>query len=150
MARVHEQNPQDEVSEYESVIRVAEDKAARGQFKDAYNTLGRALTIGGPADRECKYRRGVYALRVGRSRLDHFEGGAGTGQTLIKAGCWLSRSEAYLTSAREGAPGEELPQIAADLDAAKQQQDRFRRLCRSSRLDIFMSEDGTDDDDDDE
>ena len=143
MSQVDEGDTQDEMTEYRAVIRTAEDKAERGQFKDAYNTLGRALTIGGPSDRECKYRRGVYALRVGHSRLDHFEGGAGTGQTLIKAGCWLSRSEAYLTSAKEGASTGELRQIESDLEETLQQQDRFRKLCRASRLDIF-ADDGTD------
>jgi hypothetical protein len=127
--------------DYEAVIAEAEDEAARGEYKDAYNTLGRALNIGGDADRECKYRRGVYALRVGHTRLDDFENGSGTDQTLIKAGSWLSRSEAYLTSAREGASEEELRQIERDLEEAKQEQGRFRELCRTSNVDIFLADD---------
>ncbi len=131
------------MTEYESVIQTAEEEADNGLYKEAYNTLGRALNIGGDADRECRYRRGLYALRVSHSRLDTFEKGEGTGQTLIKAGCWLSRSEAYLLSAREGASDDELRRIGEDLEEAKSAQERFRTLCRTSRLAILQEDDGT-------
>ena len=131
------------MTEYETVIHDAEAEADRGLYKEAYNTLGRALNLGGPADRECRYRRGVYALRVGHSRLETFQNGSGSGQTLIKAGCWLSRSEAYLLSAKEGASDDELKQIDADLEDAKEAQERFRKLCRTSKLAIFLEDDGT-------
>ena len=134
------------VSEYEEVIEAAEKEAANGLYKEAYNTLGRALNIGGPADRECRYRRGVYALQVGQSRLDQFQAEPEQNRTLMKAGCWLSRSEAYLMSAREGAPERELTQIADDLAAAKQEQERFRRLCRASSLDQCPNGDGSEPD----
>ena len=129
------------MTEYEAVIQEAEGEAAKGLYKEAYNTLGQALNIGGDSDRDCRYRRGVYALRVGHSRLDTFEKGEGTGQTLIKAGCWLSRSEAYLLSAEEGASDDERRQIAEDLDEAKCAQERFRSLCRTSGLSIFHDQD---------
>ncbi len=131
------------MTEYETVIHDAEAEADRGLYKEAYNTLGRALTIGGPYDRECKHRRGVWALRVGQSRLDTFENGSGSGQTLIKAGNWLSRSEAYLLSAKEGASDDELKQIGADLEETKEAQERFRKLSRTSKLAIFLEDDGT-------
>ena len=130
-------------TEYEAVIQVAEDEADKGLYKDAYNTLGRALNIGGKADRECRYLRGVYALRVGHSRLETFEKGEGSGETLIKAGCWLSRSEAYLLSAKEGASDQELREVSEELDDAKQAQERFRKLCRTSKLAIFDEDDGS-------
>ena len=133
------------MTEYEKVIQVAEDEADQGLYKDAYNTLGRALNIAGDADRECRFRRGFYALQVGHSRLDTFEKGEGTGQTLIKAGCWLSRSEAYLLSAKEGASDDELRRIAENLEEARDAQERFRKLCRNSKLAIFLDDDGTDD-----
>ena len=131
------------MTEYETVIQTAEDEADQGLYKEAYNTLGQALNIGGQADRECRYRRGVYALRVGHSRLDTFEKGEGTGQTLIKAGCWLSRSEAYLLSAKEGASEDERLQIDEDLEDVGDAQGRFRELCRTSKLAIFLEDDGT-------
>ena len=133
------------MTEYETVIQTAEREAEQSRYKDAYNTLGRALNIGGDADRECRYRRGVYALRVGQSRLDTFQNGAGSGQTLIKAACWLSRSEAYLLSAKEGASDDEVGRIDADLAETKEAQERFRKLCRTSRLSLF-GDDGPDDD----
>lgn len=131
------------MTEYETVIQAAEDEADKGLYKDAYNTLGQALNIGGDADRECRYRRGLYALWVGHSRLDTFEKGEGSGQTLIKASCWLSRSEAYLLSAKEGASDDELRQISEELEEAKDAQERFRKLCRTSKLAIFEEDDGT-------
>ena len=131
------------MTEYETVIQTAESEADQGRYKDAYNTLGLALNIGGDADRECRYRRGVYALNVGHSRLDTFEEGPGSGQTLIKAGCWLSRAEAYLLSAREGASDDEVKRIDGDLEETKGAQERFRHLCRTSKLAIFLEDDGT-------
>lgn len=129
------------MSEYEEVIRTAEEEAGNGRYKDAYKTLGRALKIGGPDDRKCRYLRGVYALRVAQSRLDRFQHPAESGQLLVKAACWLSRSEAYLSSASEGAPDEEVTRINDLLRANRAGQERFRRLADESGLDLFASDD---------
>ena len=138
------------MTEYEDAILSAEKEAGEGRYKEAYNSLGIALNIGGHADRECRYRRGVYALRVGGSRLDTFEKGEGSGQTLIKAGCWLSRSEAYLNSSREGASDEDLQTLEGDLQETKAEQERFRRLCRTSKLSIFEDDEDDEDSEDDD
>ena len=125
------------MTEYESVIETAEDEAAKGRFKEAYNTLSRAMLLGGARDREIRYLRGICALNVGRVRMDHFEDQSESPRTLIKAGCWLARAEAYLASAREGASAEEVDQIEAHLEATKHQQERFRRLAHASTIDVF-------------
>ncbi len=130
------------MTEYENAIVAADGEADRGEYKDAYNTLGRALTIGGPSDQECRYKRGVYALRVAQSRLQQFEESPDTGRTLVKAGCWLSRSEAYLRSAGEGASQARRQQIERDLADNQEQQERFRRLCRTSDVELFTSATG--------
>ncbi len=126
------------MTEYEAVIQEAEGEASRGQYKEAYNTLAKALWLGGPADQECRYRRGVYAYRVARSRLNSLGESSAPAQTLIKAGCWLSRSEAYLTSASEGVDEVEQERIKLDIERTKKEQDRFRQLCRELDIDLFV------------
>ncbi len=125
------------MTEYEAVIEEAEGEASRGQYKEAYNTLARALWLGGPADQQCRYRRGVYAYRVARSRLNSLGESSKPAQTLIKAGCWLSRSEAYLSSASEGVDEVEQERIRLDIDRTKKEQERFRQLCRELNIDLF-------------
>jgi hypothetical protein len=114
------------VTDYEAAIQTAEDEAADHRYKDAYNTLGGALRIGGPRDWECRYRRGVYALRVAQTRLDTLEENPDAEIPLSKIACWLSRSQAYLMSSSEEASREKLSEIADHLESLRAQQDRFR------------------------
>ena len=123
------------MAEYQAAIEAAEDEASRGRYKEAYNALARAMWLGGPSDQEVRYRRGLYAYNVARSRLDDFERSTVPKSTvpkkmLIKAGCWLARSEAYLSSAAEGVPGRRSEDILEDLGRTKEEQDRFRSLVR--------------------
>ena len=144
------------MNEYEAVMQEAEGEASTGRFKDAYNTLGRALWLGGPQDQECRRRRGTYAFHVGHSRLDRVAESSTPGQpgpdaapdlrgpnalkeTLIKAGCWLARAEAYLLSASEGADDDARGDIEQDLERTKEEQERFRQLCRELDIDLFSS-----------
>jgi hypothetical protein len=127
------------VTEYEAVIHAAEDEASRGRYKEAYNTLARALWLGGPADQECRHRRGVWAFEVAHSRLNGISQSPTPAQTLIKASCWLSRSEAYLMSAAEGLDDTDREEIERELARTKQEQDRFRQLCRDLNLDLFVA-----------
>jgi hypothetical protein len=119
-------------TEYQTIILDAEREAASGRYKDAYNTLGHALTIGGPDDRDCRYRRGVYALRVGQGRLDTFEEARDDRQLLVKASAWLSRSHAYLDSSREGASEIEIDVINQALAENREAQKRFRELFQAA------------------
>ncbi|MFN2607641.1 MAG: hypothetical protein ABR511_07045 [Acidimicrobiales bacterium] len=116
------------MNDYDSILRAADDLAAHRRYKEAYNTLGQALCIGGPADWECRFRRGKFALQVARERLDELEESGQQGVALGKAACWLSRSEAYLMSASEQASGSELEAIQDHLATVRQEQERFRRL----------------------
>lgn len=146
------------MTEYETVIQEAEGEASTGQYKEAYNTLGRALALGGPDDQECRRRRGTYAYQVGHNRLDRLtestpaaaglrgpsaaaglRGPNAVKETLIKAGCWLARAEAYLLSASEGAGDDARGPIDQDLAQTKEEQERFRQLCRQLDIDLFSS-----------
>lgn len=129
------------MSEYDVVLKEAEDEAARGRFKDAYNLLAHAPWSGEPADRECRYRRGLYAYEVAHSRLNDFRDSPTPKLTLIKAGCWLSRSEAYLTSASEDITDAERADIEQRLRRTEEEQRRFRELCREFADDLFVSPD---------
>lgn len=126
------------MTEYEAAIQEAEGAAARGWYKEAYNTLAKALWIGGPADQECRYRRGVYAYEVAHSRLNDLDQTSSPAKTLIKVSCWLSRSEAYLESASEGVDEVEQERIKRDIDRTMQEQERFRQLCRELDIDLFV------------
>jgi hypothetical protein len=114
------------VTDYDAAIRAAEDEAAEHRYKEAYNTLGGALRIGGPRDWECRYRRGVYALRVAQTRLDALEEDPDADVVLSKVACWLSRSQAYLMSSSEQASAEQLEEIADHLESLRAEQHRFR------------------------
>lgn len=114
------------MADYDAAIRAAEDEAAEHRYKEAYNTLGGALRIGGPRDWECRYRRGVYALRVAQTRLDALEEDPDADVVLSKVACWLSRSQAYLMSSSEQASAEQLEEIADHLESLRAEQHRFR------------------------
>lgn len=126
------------MGEYEAVLERAEGEAARGHYKEAYNALARGLWIGGPADQAIRYRRGRYAYEVARRRLDDFERSVLPKKMLIKAGCWLARSEAYLSSAAEGVPDVPTETILDDLERTRTEQDRFRRLARELGESLFF------------
>ena len=114
------------MTDYDAAIQAAEEEAADHRYKEAYNTLGGALRIGGPRDWECRYRRGVYALQVARTRLDTLEEDPEADVVLSKVACWLSRSQAYLMSSSEQASAGELDEIADHLESLQVEQERFR------------------------
>ena len=114
------------MTDYDAALQAAEDEAADHRYKDAYNTLGGALRIGGPRDWECRYRRGVYALRVAQARLDTLQDDADADVDLSKVACWLSRSQAYLMSSSEEAFPDQLERISGHLESLEAEQERFR------------------------
>jgi hypothetical protein len=114
------------VTDYDAAIEAAEQEAADHRYKEAYNTLGVALRVGGPRDWECRYRRGVYALRVAQARLDTLEADPDADVELNKVACWLSRSHAYLMSSSEQASPDQLEEIGEHLDRLRTEQERFR------------------------
>ncbi len=122
-----------------ALMRSADEEAARGQYKDAYNLLGRGSWRGAAEDQDLRYRRGRYAYEVAHERLDEFRDSASPKLTLIKAGCWLARSEAYLSSAAEGADGATRRKAEDDIERTKQEQDRFRELCDEFGENLFLS-----------
>ncbi len=123
---------------HEDAVRRADAVAAAGRYKDAYNLLG-----GGPwgaaGDQELRYKRGLYAYHVAHERLNEFRDSPSPKNTLIKAGCWLARSEAYLASAAEGADAATRHRVEADVARTKREQDRFRRLAREFGEELFVA-----------
>ena len=114
------------MTDYDAAIEAAEQEAADHHYKEAYNSLGGALRIGGPRDWECRYRRGVYALRVAQTRLDALEADPDADIELSKVACWLSRAQAYLMSSSEQASPDQLEEIGGHLDRLGAEQKRFR------------------------
>lgn len=128
-----------DVTDSEDFFRLAEEEASKGKYKEAYNLLGRAPWRGGAEDRELRHRRGQYAFNVAHERLNHLRHSPSPKLTLIKAGCWLSRSEAYLLSAAEDADESTRRQIEEEVQRTKREQERFRRLCAEFGEDLFVS-----------
>lgn len=114
------------MSDYDAAIETAETEAADHHYKEAYNSLGTALRIGGQRDWEVRYRRGVYALRVAQTRLDRLDDFPDRNVALSKIASWLSRAQAYLMSSSEQASSEQLAHIADHLESLQVEQDRFR------------------------
>jgi hypothetical protein len=92
------------VSDYDDMIARADAEQADGRFKEASIDYGRALAIGGPQDRYCRHMRGVCARRVGLQRLDKADRHPEQRSSFLdQAARWLTKSEANLDSALEGA-----------------------------------------------
>lgn len=123
----------------DTLLEKAEAEAQAGRYKEAYNVLARGAWQGGPEDQTYRHRRGVYAYEVAHQRLDHLDSSPTPKTTLIKAGCWLARSEAYLQSAAEGADGAERARIEAEVERTRQEGDRFRGLTRALGEDLFVT-----------
>lgn len=130
---------------HDELLQSAEELASKGNYKDAYNLLARGPWQGGDEDRLFRHRRGVYAYNVAHERLNQFERAHQSKRTLVKAGCWLARSTAYLDSAAEDAPEPEREEIAGEIHRTHQEADRFRQLCRQFGVDLFVSPDDADD-----
>jgi hypothetical protein len=128
------------VGTYRDLAREADAEASSGRYKQAYNVLGRAPWRGAPEDQDARYRRGRYAYEVAHQRLDEFRDSPSPKQTLIKAGCWLARAEAYLSSAAEGVDDDaRRDQVEDDIRRTKQEQERFRRLCDEFGENLFLT-----------
>ena len=121
-------------TQYDELMRSAEAEASGGRYKEAYNLLGRAPWDGGDVDQDVRYRRGLYAYNVAHQRLNEFRDSASPKVTLIKAGCWLARSEAYLSSAAETHD-----EVLADVERTRLEQERFRTLCTEFGEDLFLT-----------
>jgi len=125
---------------YADLVRQAETEVSRGRYKEAYNVLGRAPWRGAPEDQDARYRRGHYAYEVAHQRLDEFRASPSPKMTLIKAGCWLARAEAYLSSAAEAADEATRRRIEDEIRRTKQEQERFRELADEFGERLFLSE----------
>lgn len=128
-----------DVANYEDLVQRADAEASSGRYKEAYNVLGRAPWRGGSEDHDARYRRGRYAYNVAHQRLNEFRDSPSPKVTLIKAGCWLARSEAYLASAAEGSDEAMRGSIEEAIQRTKREQDRFRELCDEFGEHLFLS-----------
>jgi hypothetical protein len=124
---------------HDELLRTAERVASDGNYKDAYNLLAKGPWRGGREDQIFRHRRGVYAYNVAHERLNQFERTHRSKTTLIKAGCWLARANAYLESAAEDAPEPERQDIASVIGRTREEADRFRELCREFGVDLFVN-----------
>ncbi|MGH9152996.1 MAG: hypothetical protein ACRD03_11500 [Acidimicrobiales bacterium] len=100
------------MSAYDDLVAGADAHAAAGEHKEASIDYGRALGLGGAQDRHCRCMRGVCARRVGEQRLDMADQHPDRRSSLLdQAARWLTKSEASLASALEGADDRERARV---------------------------------------
>ena len=100
------------MSTYDDLIAQADDERGEGLFKEASITYGRALALGGPRDRYCRHQRGACARRVGEQRLQKADDEPQLRKNFLdQAARWLTKAEANLDSALEGASEDEQAEV---------------------------------------
>jgi len=87
----------------EDLIATADDDYCHSRFKEAHIKYGQAFD-GGPRDNYCRQMRGMCSCRVAEERLRKAEEQPARRQSFLEqAARWLSKAEANLNSALEGA-----------------------------------------------
>jgi hypothetical protein len=119
------------VSEYQELVDRA-DVLAQSNPKDAYNTYAAALVIGGDRDEHCRRQRGKCCRRVAEVRLDRLSDYSSSGITeiMMRVVLWLTKAEAYLTSAKELADEAGLAEIEQELELLETQKRHFTHYYR--------------------
>lgn len=118
------------VTSYDDLVAGADHLFESGDFKHASIEYGKALVVDGPRDLYCRHRRGVAARRVAEQRLDNADQKPSERRSFLdQAARWLSKSEAYLQSALEGADDRDRVQILRDQADTEETVARFLRLC---------------------
>lgn len=128
---------------YDDMIARADAEMAEGRFKEASIEYGRALAVGGPRDRYCRHMRGVCARHVGLQRLDRADRHPEQRSSFLdQAARWLTKSEANLDSALEGAEDGERARIRLEQALTEEALARYlemsggdprRRACEAER-----------------
>lgn len=115
---------------YADLIAHADTQQAAGEFKEASIEYGRALAIGGPQDRYCRHMRGVCSRRVGEERLRKAEEQPDRRTSFLdQAARWLTKSEANLESALEGADDAERAQVRLEQARTEDVLARYLEMC---------------------
>ena len=115
---------------YDDLLARADAEHASGEFKEASIDYGRALAVGGPRDRYCRHMRGVCARRVGEQRLRKaVEQPDKRTSFLDQAARWLTKSEANLESALEGADDAERARVRLEQALTEEALARYLQMC---------------------
>jgi hypothetical protein len=118
------------VSPYDELLACADEALAAGKFKEASIDYGRALATGGPRDRYCRHMRGVCSRRVGEQRLRKAEEQPDKRTSFLdQAARWLTKSEANLESALEGADDAERAEIRLEQALTEETLARYLQMC---------------------
>ena len=118
------------MSPYDDLIARADAEQAAGDSKGASIDYGRALGLGGPKDRYCRRMRGVCARAVGEQRLGMAEAHPDRRTSFLdQAARWLTKAEANLDSAAEGADDAERAQVRIQQALTEEAMARYLVMC---------------------
>jgi len=117
------------VTTYDDLIASADEDYARGHYKEAHISYGRAVATGRDRNHYCRQRRGICARRVAEERLDKAVEQPDFRQAFLdQAALWLAKSEANLNSAFDESPPAELGLIRIQLAETEEAIARFMEM----------------------
>jgi hypothetical protein len=118
------------VNAYDELIASADEDCARGRFKDAHITYGRAVAVAGPRNHYCRQMRGMCSRKVAEERMRKAEEQPEMRQGYLdQAANWLAKSEANLSSAYDESPENELGNIRLEQAHTEETIARFMEMC---------------------
>jgi hypothetical protein len=118
------------VNAYEDLIAAADEEYARGNFKEAHITYGKAQSAGTARNYYCRQMRGICSRRVAEQRMRKAVEQPDFGQEFLdQAARWLAKSEANLNSAFDESPANELGTVRLEQAQTEEAIARFMELC---------------------
>jgi len=117
------------VSAYDDLIASADADFARGHFKEAHISYGRAVAMGRDRNHYCRQMRGICARKVAEERLAGAVEQPDFRQAFLdQAALWLAKSEANLDSAFDESPDDELGRIRIEQADTEEAIARFMEM----------------------
>jgi hypothetical protein len=118
------------VTAYDELIAAADADRARGDFKSAHVTYGRAVALKGARNHYCRQMRGVCSRKVAEERMRKAVEQPDMRQAYLdQAANWLAKSEANLSSAYDESPDFELGNIRLEQAHTEETIARFMEMC---------------------
>jgi len=117
------------VTSYDDLIASADADYARGEYKEAHISYGRAVAMGRDRNHYCRQMRGICARRVAEARLGKAVEQPDFRQAFLdQAALWLAKSEANLSSAFDESPDDELGRIRLEQAETEEAIARFMEM----------------------
>ncbi len=118
------------MTSYEELIAQADADYARGRYKEAHVTYGKAVSAGTGRNDHCRRMRGICSRLVAEQRIQKAVDEPELRQPYLdQAARWLAKSEANLSSAYDESPDPELADIRLEQAKTEEAIARFMEMC---------------------